>query len=342
MKCVRFHEHGGPEVLRYEDAPDPDLQPGEVLVRVRACALNHLDLWARRGLPRVTFPMPHITGSDVAGEVVAAAAADVTLGRRVMLQPGVSCGRCAACLSGKDNECARYEVLGYLNHAGGYAELVKVPVQNLIPIPDGIDFVHAAAFPLTFLTAWHMLMTRAQVKRGEDVLILAAGSGVGQAAIQIAFLQGARVFATAGTDDKLERARALGAYEVIHHHRQDIAAEILRLTNRRGVDVVIEHVGEATWAHSVRALARGGRLVTCGATTGPNGALDLQALFAKRLTIHGSYMGTKGELMRAARFFFGGQLTPVIDRTFSLADAAAAHAHMEASGQFGKIVLEVQ
>jgi NADPH:quinone reductase-like Zn-dependent oxidoreductase len=341
MKCVRFHEHGGPDVLRYEDARDPDLAPGEVLVRVRACAMNHLDLWARRGLPRVTTPMPHISGSDVAGEVVAAVAPDVGLGRRVMLQPGVSCGRCAACLSGNDNECARYEVLGYLNHPGGYAEFVKVPVQNLIPIPDEIDFVHAAAFPLTFLTAWHMLMTRAQLKRGEDVLILAAGSGVGQAAIQIAFLHGARVFATAGTDDKLERARALGACEVIHHHRQDIAEEIRRLTNRRGVDVVIEHVGEATWAKSVRSLARGGRLVTCGATTGANGALDLQALFGKQLTIHGSYMGTKGELMRAARFFFAGQLKPVIDRTFPLADAAAAHAHMDASGQFGKIVLNI-
>jgi NADPH:quinone reductase-like Zn-dependent oxidoreductase len=342
MKAVRFHGHGGPEVLRYEDAPDPDLAPGEVLVRVRACALNHLDLWTRRGLPRVTIPMPHIAGSDVAGEIVAAAAPDVGLGRRVMLQPGVSCGRCAACLSGKDNECPRYEVLGSLNHPGGYAEFVKVPVQNLIPIPDEIDFVHAAAFPLTFLTAWHMLMTRAQLKRGEDVLVLAAGSGVGQAAIQVAFLHGARVFATAGSDEKLERARGLGAYEVIHHHRQDIAEEIRRLTNRRGVDVVIEHVGEATWAKSVRALARGGRLVTCGATTGPNGALDLQALFARRLTIHGSFMGTKGELMRATRFFFAGHLKPVIDRTFPLADAAAAHARMDTSGQFGKIVLEVE
>jgi len=285
--------------------------------------------------------MPHITGSDVAGEVVSSAAADVSMGRRVMLQPGVSCGRCAACLSGVDNECARYEVLGYLHHAGGYAEYVKVPVQNLISIPDEIDFVQAAAFPLTFLTAWHMLMTRARLKRGEDVLVLAAGSGVGQAAIQIAFLHGARVFATAGTDDKLERARSLGAFEVIHHHRQDIAEEIKRLTNRRGVDVVIEHVGEATWAKSVRSLARGGRLVTCGATTGANGTINLNALFSKQLTIQGSYMGTKGELMRAARFFFAGQLKPVIDRTFPLAEAAAAHRRMEESGQFGKIVLEV-
>jgi NADPH:quinone reductase-like Zn-dependent oxidoreductase len=342
MKAVRFHEHGGPGVLRYVEAPEPELAPGEVLVRVRACALNHLDIWARQGLRRVPIPMPHISGSDVAGEVIASAAPDVSIGRRVMLQPGVSCGRCTECLSGRDNECPRYEVLGYRNHAGGYAQLVKVPVQNLVPIPEEIDFVHAAAFPLTFLTAWHMLMTRAKLKRGEDVLVLAAGSGVGQAAIQIAFLHGARVFATAGSDEKLERARALGAFEVIHHHTQDIAEEIKRLTNRRGVDVVLEHVGEATWPKSVRSLARGGRLVTCGATTGPNGTLDLTALFSKQLTIQGSYMGTKGELMRVARFFFAGQLMPVIDRTYPLADAAAAQQRMEESGQFGKIVLEVQ
>ena len=328
-------------MLRYEGAPEPELLPGEVLVRVRACALNHLDLWERRGLPGIDIPMPHISGSDVAGDVVAAAAPDVTLGRRVMLQPGVSCGRCAACLSGRDNECPRYEVLGYRTHPGGYAEYVKVPVQNLVPIPDDIAYVDAAAFPLTFLTAWHMLITRAQLKRGEDVLVLAAGSGVGQAAIQIAFLHGARVFATAGTPDKLARARALGAYEAIDHHRQDLAAEVLRLTNKRGVDVVIEHVGEATWAKSVRAMARGGRLVTCGATTGAKGDLNLQVLFAKQLSIMGSYMGTKGELMRAARFFFAGQLKPAIDRTYPLRDAAAAQERMERSGQFGKIVLEV-
>jgi NADPH:quinone reductase-like Zn-dependent oxidoreductase len=341
MKAVRFHRHGGPEVLCHEDAPDPDLAPGEALVRVRACALNHLDLWARRGLPHVRIPMPHITGSDVAGDVVSPAAGDVSTGRRVMLQPGVSCGRCRECLSGRDNECAQYEVLGYVNHAGGYAEYVKVPVQNLIPIPDEIDYVRAAAFPLTFLTAWHMLMGRAKLERGEDVLVLAAGSGVGQAAIQIASMQGARVFATAGSADKLARAKELGAFEVIDHHRQDIAGEITRLTNRRGVDVVIEHVGEATWAGSVRSLARGGRLVTCGATTGANGAINLNALFAKQLSILGSYMGTKGELMCAARLFFIGQLKPVIDRIYPLRDAAEAHRRMEASGQFGKIVLEM-
>jgi NADPH:quinone reductase-like Zn-dependent oxidoreductase len=341
VKAVRFHQHGGPDALRYEDAPEPDLAPGEALVRVRACALNRLDIWERVGLPTVTIPMPHISGSDVAGEVVASIATDVTPGRRVMLQPGISCGRCAACLSGKDNECPRYEALGYRNHPGGYAEYVKVPVQNLVSIPDDIDFVQAAAFPLTFLTAWHMLMTRAQLKRGEDVLVLAAGSGVGQAAVQIAFMHGARVFATAGSEEKLERARALGAYEVINHRKQDIAHEVLRLTDRRGVDIVIEHVGEATWAKSVRSLARGGRLVTCGATTGPKAGIDLRALFAKQLSLLGSYMGTKGELLRVARFFFAGQLKPVIDRTFPLAEAAAAQRRMEESQQFGKIVLEV-
>jgi NADPH:quinone reductase-like Zn-dependent oxidoreductase len=342
MKSVRFHHHGPPDVLRYEEAPEPEPGPGEVLVRVRACALNHLDVWARRGLPNVRIPLPHIGGSDIAGEVIASASSGVAVGRRVMLQPGLSCARCEACLSGRDNECACYEVLGYTNHDGGYAELVKVPAQNVVPIPDDIDFVKAAAFPLTFLTAWHMLMTRAGLKRDENVLVLAAGSGVGQAAIQIAALHGARVFATAGSEAKLERARALGAAEVIHHHKQDISEEIKRLTNRRGVDVVIEHVGEATWPRSMRSLARGGRLVTCGATTGYNGTLDLRALFSKQLTILGSYMGTKGELLRAARYFFAGQLTPVIDRTFPLAEAAAAHRRMEESGQFGKIVLEVQ
>jgi NADPH:quinone reductase-like Zn-dependent oxidoreductase len=258
-----------------------------------------------------------------------------------MLQPGISCGRCGACLSGRDNECPQYEVLGYRNHPGGYAQLVKVPAQNLVPIPDHISFVDAAAFPLTFVTAWHMLVTRAQLQRGEDVLVLAAGSGVGQAAIQIAGLLGGRVIATAGTDAKLDQARALGASEVINHHTQDIAEEIKRLTDRRGVDVVFEHVGRATWAKSVRSLARGGRLVTCGATTGGDAAVDLLALFSKQLSILGSYMGTKSELLRAAEFFFSGQLKPIVDRTYPLEEAAAAQQRLEQSGQFGKIVLEV-
>jgi len=343
MKAVRFHEHGGPEVLRYEDAPDPVAGPGEVLVRVRACALNYLDIWERRGLPRVTFPMPHISGSDVAGEIVATPidAPGLSAGTRVMLQPGISCGRCIECLSGRDNQCANYESLGYRNHPGGYAEYITVPIQNVIPIPDSIDFTRAAAFPLTFLTAWHMLVTRAGLQRGNDVLVLAAGSGVGQAAIQIANLQGARVFATAGSEEKLERARKLGVHAAINHHTADVAAEVLRLTGRRGVDVVFEHVGEATWSKSMRSLARGGRLVTCGATTGAQVGLDVQALFAKQLSVLGSYVGTKGELLQIAPLFFAGKLDPVIDRTFPLAQAAEAQRRLESSEHFGKIVLEV-
>jgi NADPH:quinone reductase-like Zn-dependent oxidoreductase len=341
MKAIRFHAHGGPDVLRLEEVPDPVPGPGEALVRVRACALNHLDLWQRNGLRRVTIPLPHISGSDVAGVVVEAPGSDIRAGMRVMLQPGISCGRCLACLSGSDNECLQYEVLGYRNHAGGYAELVKAPIQNLVPLHDSVSFAEAAAFPLTFVTAWHMLVTRAKLRQGETVLVLAAGSGVGQAAVQVARLHGARVIATAGSDAKLERARALGAAEVINHHSQDIAEEVKRVTNRRGVDVVVEHVGAATWAKSVRSLARNGRLVTCGATTGGEAGIDLLALFSKRLSILGSYMGTKAELLRAAEHFFAGRLTPVIDRTFPLGEAAAAQQRLEESGQFGKIVLEM-
>jgi len=336
MHAIRFHEHGGPEVLRFEEVPDPTCGPGEALVRVRACALNHLDLFQRRGLQKITIPLPHISGSDVAGDV---AGGDAEVGQRVMLQPGLSCGRCKACLGGRDNECARYDILGYRTD-GGYAEMVKVPVRNLVPIPPSVGYVEAAAFPLTFVTAWHMLVTRAGVRPGDDVLVLAAGSGVGQAAIQVAVLHGARVLATGGSAEKLEQARRLGAAEVIDHHTQDVSAEVKRLTNRRGVDIVVEHVGHATWEHSMRSLAPGGRLVTCGATSGPDVAIDLRFVFSRQLSVLGSYMGTKSELLTAARFFFAGRLKPVVDRTFPLAAAADAHRYLEEARHFGKIVLE--
>ncbi|HKW01442.1 MAG TPA: zinc-binding dehydrogenase [Vicinamibacterales bacterium] len=340
MKAVRFHEHGGPEVLRYEDAPDPELQPGHVIVRVRACALNHLDLWQRRGLDRVTIPMPHISGADVAGEIVAAGsgAADWPAGTRVMLQPGMSCGRCAACLAGTDNFCAKYDVLGYQS-AGGYAELVTVPAANVIPLPDAVDFVSGAAFPLSFLTAWHMLATRAAITERDTVLVLAAGSGVGQAAVQLAKTFGARVIATAGTAKKVELAAALDADAVVDHHHDDLVARVRKFTGGRGVDVVVEHVGIATWERSVRCLARGGRLVTCGATTGFDARLDLRHLFARQLTFIGTYMGGKAELLRAAQLFFRGEVRPIVDRTFPLSDAAHAQRHLEAGEQFGKVVL---
>ena len=341
MKSVRFHEHGDVSVLRYEDAPDPRPAGGEMLVRVRACALNHLDLWQRRGMERVTIPFPHISGADVAGEVVEPGASGFKTGARVMLQPGVSCGRCRACVSGRDNECPTYTVLGYMNE-GGYAELVKVPAANVIALPDTVSFVEGAAFPLTFLTAWHMLLTRAGLRAGEDVLVLAAGSGVGQAAIQIARLHGARVFATAGTEEKLAKARDLGVDAAINHHTEDLPKRIRDLTHGRGVDVVVEHVGQATWERSVRCLARSGRLVTCGATTGPAGNINLQFLFARQLSLLGSYMGTKGELLEASPFLASGQLMPAVDRVYPLREAAEAQQRLETAGQFGKVVLTVE
>ena len=338
MKAVRFHRHGGPEELHYEDVPDPTPHPGRAIVRVRACALNHLDLWQRRGIERVRIPLPHISGADVAGEVVDDGGGDLRRGSRVLLQPGISCGTCVMCLNGRDNYCPQYDVLGYMSD-GGYAELVSVPLENLVPIPDSIDFPSAAAFPLTFLTAWHMLVSRAQLQSGEVVLVLAAGSGVGQAAIQVARQHGARVFATASAS-KLRQARELGAEDAFDHYSGDFARQLRDQTAGRGADIVIEHVGEVTWERSVRALARGGRLVTCGATTGFRAAIDLRHLFARQLSLLGSYMGAKGELRAAASLFFDGKLRPVVDEVLPLSQARAAHERLESARQFGKVVLE--
>ena len=337
MKAARFHEHGPPDVLEYEDAPDPVPQPGRAIVRVRACALNHLDLWERRGLDRVKLPLPHISGSDVAGEVVDAGGGAVAAGTRVLVQPGLSCGACPECRGGRDNLCPSYDVLGFASD-GGYAELVSVPVENLVPIPAHIDFVQAAAFPLTFLTAWHMLLNAARLRAGEVVLVLAGGSGVGQAAIQVARQHGARVFATAGPA-KIERTRELGAEQVFDHYATDFSRDLRSATAGRGADIVVEHVGEATWDRSVRALARGGRLVTCGATSGPRASLDLRHLFARQLSLLGTYMGEKRELLAAAELFFAGRLRPVVDQVLPLSAAADAQRRLERRDQFGIIVL---
>lgn len=339
MFTVRFHEHGDPSVLRYEEAPDPVPSAGRAIVRVRACALNHLDLWQRRGMPRVRIPLPHISGSDVSGEVVDAGGAPIPQGQRVLLHPGLSCGSCRFCHDNRDSLCPSYDVLGLLSD-GGYAELVSVPAGNLIPIPDHIGFVEAAAFPLTFLTAWHMLVTVARIREGDDVLVLAGGSGVGQAAIQVARMHGARVFATSGPS-KLERTKELGAAEVFDHYSADFGRECRALTNGRGVDIVVEHVGEATWDRSVRALANGGRLVTCGATTGGAASIDLRHLFARQLSLHGSYMGARSELLAAVPHFFSGRLAPVIDEVMPLPEAARAQHRLESREQFGKVVLTV-
>lgn len=342
MKAIVFHQHGGPDVLKYEDAPEPALRANDVLVRVKACALNHLDLWVRRGLPNVPIPLPHIPGSDIAGEIakIGTDVTNVRVGQKVVLAPLVSCGKCPACLAGLDNYCRQATNLGYMID-GGCAEFVRAPEVNCLPYPENLKWEEAAAIPLVFQTAWHMLITRAQLQPGEDVLILGAGSGIGSAAIQIAKFFGARVVTTAGTDEKLAKAKELGADHLINHKSQKIRDEVRRITNKRGVDVVFEHVGTATWEDSIASLAPTGRLVTCGATTGFDAKVDLRFLFSRQLSLLGSYMGTKSELHTVMKLVASGKLKPVADRIFPLAEAVAAHAYLESSAQFGKVVLTV-
>ena len=342
MRAIVFQQHGGPEVLKYTDAPEPTLRSNDVLVHVKACALNHLDLWVRRGLPNVPIPLPHIPGSDIAGEI-AKIGADVTtvrVGQKVVLAPLVSCGKCPACIAGLDNRCRQATNLGYMLD-GGCAEFVRAPEVNCLPYPENLKWEEAASVPLVFQTAWHMLVARAELQPGEDALILGAGSGVGSAAIQVAKLFGARVIATAGSDEKLAKAKELGADYLINHKTQKIREEVRRITNKRGVDVVFEHVGTATWEDSLASLAPCGRLVTCGATTGYDAKVDLRFLFSRQLSLLGSYMGTKSELHTVMKLVAAGRLKPVVDRIFPLAQAAAAHAYLESSAQFGKVVLAV-
>jgi NADPH:quinone reductase-like Zn-dependent oxidoreductase len=342
MKAVRFHGHGGPEVLQYEDAPDPSPNADEALVRVKACALNRLDIWARDGLPNVEIPLPHISGSDIAGlvEWIPPEEKELRKGDEVIVNPGMGCGRCDKCLSGKDNQCRYYTIIGY-GVDGGYAELVKVRRTHLLKKPEGMTFEEAASFPLVFETAYHMLVTKAHVGPGDVVLVLAANSGVGSAAIQVAKLHGAEVIATAGDEDKLKRARVLGADHAIDHYKQDVLAEVRRITEKRGVDIVVEHVGKATWETSVKSLAKGGRLVLCGATTGSEVPTDLRYVFNRELTIYGSYMAGMGELLEVVKLFQARKLKAVVDSVFPLAEAAEAQRKMESSKHFGKIVLRV-
>jgi NADPH:quinone reductase-like Zn-dependent oxidoreductase len=342
VKAVRIHQHGRPEVLLYEDVPEPVLRADQVLIRVRATALNHLDLFVRGGIPGMQFAMPHVLGSDIAGEVVAVGdhCARVKPGWRVVLSPGLSCRQCAECLAGRDNECRRYQVFGY-GIDGGNVELMAVPEYAVIQIPGSLNFEQAAATPLAFLTAWHMLMTRARLQPGEDVLVLAAASGVGFVAIQIAKMFRCRVITTAGGEAKMARARELGADHVIDPYREDIAAEVRKFTAKRGVDVVVEHVGVATWPKSLESLARGGRLVTCGATTGYDAKVDLRYLFSKQWSLLGSFMGSMAELHTVLQFVFRGELTPIVDSVYPLQEIRSAHERLESGAQFGKVVLTV-
>jgi len=338
MKAVRIHQFGGPEVLTYEDVADPRPRKDQVLIRVRACSLNHLDIWVRKGLPGVN--LPRILGSDIAGEIVEVGEyiSDLKPGQRVLLAPMSFCNRCPKCVAGLQNQCRQFTVLGN-GVDGGNCELIAAPAVNVIPIPNSLDFSEAASVPLVFVTAWHMLVGRAAIRPGQTVLVLGANSGVGIAAIQIARLFHARIIATAGDERKMERARELGADFVINHYQQKVSQEVRKITNFEGADIVVEHVGVATWEESVKSLKAGGTLVTCGATTGPKVDLDLRFLFSRQLALLGSYMGTMSELHEVLSHVFAGRLKPVIDHTFPLQEAREAHEYMERSQMFGKIVL---
>ena len=340
MKALAFHEYGGPEKLVYEEVPTPIPGEGEVLIRVKACSVNHVDIWIRQGIPAYKTTFPHISGCDVSG-VVEAVGRDVTglrKGEKVFVAPGLSCFRCAYCLSGQDNMCITYKILG-ANTNGGYAEFVTVPAVNVLTMPNTLSFEEAASFPLVFLTAWHMLITRAELKAGHEVLVLAAGSGIGIAAIQIAKLAGAIVIAAAGRDDKLQKAAALGADEVINYRREDFSNKIREFTGGKGVDVVFEHVGPETWEKSLTSLAKNGKLVTCGATSGPEARTDLRYIFSRQLSILGSMMGTRSELLEVTKLMEIGKLKAVIDSVYPLKDGRKAQERMLERNNFGKLIL---
>ena len=340
MKALAFNEHGGLEKLNYQDVPDPKIAPTEVLVRVRACDLNHLDLFVREGLPGLKLPLPFWSGCDIAGDVaeVGAAVQGVKVGDRVAVNPNLNCGRCEYCIQGEDSLCISYGIVGEHTY-GGLAEYVKVDGRNVLKLPDAISHEGAAAFTLVNMTAWRMLVTQAALRAGEDLLILGVGGGVSSTAVQIGKLCGARVWVTSSSDDKLERAKALGADECINYSKEDWVKVILERTGKRGVDVVLENVGAATWKGSLRVLAKGGRLVTCGATSGPIGETDIRVVFWKQLRIIGSTMANRREFNQVMTQLFRGTLKPILDRVFPLKDGALAQRLLAEGKQFGKLVL---
>ena len=334
--------HGGPEVIERRTIELPEPGPREVRVRVRAVALNHLDLWVRRGGPAFRLDYPHRLGSDIAGEIDALGpgARGVEVGQRVMVHPALSCGVCTSCRAGRDNLCRQYRILGE-NTQGGYSQHVNVPDDSILPLGDELDFAAAAALPLTTLTAWQMAFRKAQVRPGQSVLINAAGSGVSVMLIQLCKMVGARVIASTTSADKVARARGLGADEVVLSSEVDLVQEVKRLTDRSGADVAFDHVGGELFEQTLACLRWGGRVVTCGATAGFKPAIDLRTVFFKQIEILGSTMGTKGDLAEALPLLRAGRLRQVVDRTMPLWEAAAAHEALESRTVFGKVVLTV-
>jgi NADPH:quinone reductase-like Zn-dependent oxidoreductase len=338
MKAIFFTHHGGNDVLQYGDRPTPEPAAGEVRVAIRAAALNHLDIFARKGIPGV--PLPQIGGADGAGivDALGEGVTGLTPGDRVLLQPGVSCGACEFCRAGEQSLCVTYRILGE-HIPGTFAERVVVPAGNVFPIPGGLSFAQAAAFPLVYQTAWRMIVGRGAVRAGQTVLIHGVGGGVAGAAMEIARLAGARVLATTSGAEKTAWARAAGAELVVDYSKEDVAQAVRRHTDKRGVDVVIDSVGEATWMTSLRSVARGGRIVTCGATSGPNPKEEIRLIFWKQISIVGSTMANDREFRALLHAVASGKLKPRIDRVFPFSEAAAAYALMEEGRQLGKIVL---
>ncbi|MCK5688401.1 zinc-binding dehydrogenase [Myxococcota bacterium] len=340
MRAMIVRNHGGPEALLPEDIATPIAGPGEVQIKVKACGVNHLDIWVRRGVTGHTFPLPLIPGNDMAGIVseVGAGVDDLQTGDEVIVAPGTGCRHCTACLSGRDHMCSKYGIFGE-DRNGGYAEYAVVPRRNVFKKPSNLSFEEAAAIGIPFLTAWHMLVDRAQLQPGEKVLIHSAGSGVGSAGVQIAKLWGAEVIATASTDEKAVRAQNLGADHIINYNKEDTIKTVKKLTSSKGVQVVFDHVGTDTWQTSLRSLAWHGRLVICGATTGGDAKLNLHHLFFKAQSILGSTMGSLGEFAEVLAHMERGTLKPVVDKVMPLCDAADAHRQLEARTIFGKVVL---
>ena len=345
MKATVFHEHGGPDVLSYEDIDTPSINPDQVLVNVKYVALNHLDLFTRAGIPGMKLVMPHILGSDISGEIAEVGSNVGNLfevGQKVIVDPGISCGTCEFCIRGQESLCSTYGILGE-HYRGGYAEYLNVDAKNIIPIPEesGLDMAGAAATPLTLMTAWRLLITKAQIKPGDDVLIIGIGGGVALAGLQIAKAAGARVIVTSSSDEKLNKAYVLGADVGINHNETpDYHKEIFKLTDKRGVDVVLDSVGQATWSRSLRSLRKGGKLVTCGATSGPMAETNVNLLFWKQLEILGSTMGSRDELRTALKLVWNQTIRPVVDRVLPLSKAQDAHEILEKGEQMGKIVLK--
>ncbi|WP_298631275.1 zinc-binding dehydrogenase [uncultured Thermus sp.] len=342
MKAVVMEARGGPEVLKVAEMPTPEPGPKEVRIRVKAAALNHLDIWVRKGVASPKLPLPHILGADASG-VVDAVGPGVTgfaPGDEVVVNPGLSCGHCERCLAGEDNLCAKYEILGE-HRFGAYAEYLVVPEVNLLKKPQNLSFEKAAAIPLTFLTAWQMVVDKLQVRPGEDVLVMAAGSGVSVAAIQIAKLFGARVIATAGSEEKLRKAKELGADETVNYTHPDWPKEVRRLTGGKGADKVVDHTGALYFEGVIRATANGGRIAIAGASSGYEGTLPFAHVFFRQLSILGSTMGSKSRLFPILRFVEQGKLRPVLGQVLPLEEAAEGHRLLEERRIFGKVVLQM-